>query len=337
VNRWVQLGLFVVGVGLFGHLVADIGVATIWTQATAAGWMMVPILLLFGLVYVLDTQALRLILRGEPNDPGGATAFATIVSGNALNFITPMVNLGGEPYKVATLASSLGTRRAVGAVLLHAMIRTLALVLVSMTAVLLGLILLPHTALTVGLLVLALVALGGLVALLLFLHRRGGVARVASWLGRVPFAARLAAKLEAQRPALESMDAHITDFYHRHPRRFLAALAFQYLSRAVFMAEFSLIGLSIGVQVGYLDAFAIGGLEGLISNLLFFVPFELGTREGATVLLFQQLGYSGEIGLFAALVGRVRDLIWIAIGLGLIWVRGRAAAPAAVALEDGSA
>ena len=336
VNRWLQLALFLIGVALFGHLVADIGVARLGADAVASGWMMVPIVLLFGLVYICDTQALQLILKDEPTKPSFATAFATVVSGNSLNFITPMINVGGEPYKIASLAPRLGVHRAAGAVIVHSMIRILAQLLAWATAVLLGFVLLAHEPLTVGLLLLALVSLGALISLLLALHRRGGVARLASWLGRIRVFKRLAVRLEKERPALEAMDAQITDFYHRHPRRFLAALGFEYLGRAVFMAEFILIGLSVGVRVDYFDAFTIGGLEALISNVFFFVPFGLGTRESAIVLMFRQLGFSGRIGLYAAVVGRIRDLIWIAVGLGMIWVRGRRPAPAAQPIGETS-
>ena len=328
VNRWLRVLLFLVGVALFGWLVAAVGLSQLRDDAMASGWMMVPIVLLFSIVYLCDTQALRLILADDPNRPGFATLFTTVVSGNALNCITPMVAIGGEPYKVATLAPWIGAGRATGGVILHAMIRTLAQLLVWLTSILLGFVLLPHTPGVLGLLVLGHAGVGGLIALLLAVHRRGGVARVVGWVGRVPFLRRVAAKLDQQRPTIEAMDAQITDFYHRSPRRFRAALGFEYLAKAIFMAEFCLIGLSVGVRVGYLSAFCIGGLEGLISNVFFFVPFQLGTRESATVLMFQQLGFTGAFGLFAALVGRIRDLIWIATGLGLIWVRTRRAGPA---------
>lgn len=334
VNRWIQFLLFAVGVLLFGRLLSGIGLPQLREDALASGWMMIPIILLFGVVYFCDTQALRLILADEPVRPGFLALYATVVSGNALNFITPMLNVGGEPYKVATLAPVIGATRAAGAVVLHTMIRTLALLLIWVTAILLGLVFLPHTVPVIGLLVLGLGATGGLILLLLAAHRRGGAARLVGWVGRVPLLRRLAPALEARRPALEAMDAQITDFYHRQPARFRAALGWEFLARAVFMAEFCLIGLAVGVSVGYHEAFLVGGLEGLISNVFFFVPFELGTRESATVLVFQQLGFESDIGLFAALVGRVRDLAWIAVGLALIWVRARRPLTASRPIEE---
>lgn len=326
-NRWIRFLLFAVGILLFGHLLSDIGLPQLEEDALASGWMLVPIIALFAGVYLCNAMALRLILADEPTRPGFISLFATNVAGTALNFITPMINIGGEPFKVASLAPYVGTSRAAGAVVLHRMIQTLALLLVWMTAILLGFIMLPHTPPVIAMLAASLAIVAALVGLLLTAHRRGGVARVAGLVGRLPFLGRVARAIEANREAIEGMDRQITEFYHDQPARFRAALAWEYAARGVFMAEFCLIGAAIKVSVSYPAAFVVGGLEGLISNVFFFVPFQLGTRESATVLIFQLLGFHGAIGLFAALVGRIRDLAWIGIGLVMIWVRGASRIP----------
>jgi len=48
------------------------------------------------------------------------------------------------------------------------------------------------------------------------------------------------------------------------------------------------------------------------------VPFELGAREGAFVALFSLFGMDPQLGLYASIVGRVRDFVWIGIGLALM-------------------
>jgi len=53
--------------------------------------------------------------------------------------------------------------------------------------------------------------------------------------------------------------------------------------------------------------------------VLFFVPFELGAREGAFYLLFGLFGLDPQLGLYASIVSRVRDIVWIGAGLLLIW------------------
>jgi len=78
------------------------------------------------------------------------------------------------------------------------------------------------------------------------------------------------------------------------------------------------------------QAFSIGGLEAIAGNVLFVVPFEIGAREGAFYMLFKLFGLDPQIGLYTSIVGRVRDFVWIAAGLLLIWATpGASAAPAA--------
>src|SRR3989442_14386101 len=79
------------------------------------------------------------------------------------------------------------------------------------------------------------------------------------------------------RELLVQMDEQIAQFYHRDRRRFFAALGFEYLGRCIFMGEYWLIFLSVGVSAGYLTAYLVGGLSSLILNALFVVPFEVGT------------------------------------------------------------
>ena len=45
------------------------------------------------------------------------------------------------------------------------------------------------------------------------------------------------------------------------------------------------------------------------------MPFELGTREGGLFLVVQTLGYAPGIGIVIGLVNRLRELVWIFIGL----------------------
>jgi uncharacterized protein (TIRG00374 family) len=326
--RRVRPLLFLAGAGMFAWLVSRVGLAQLIADAKATGWMIIPIVLLFALVYACSAQAWQLVMADDAHRPSFRHTYAIFVAGLGINHLTPMVNAGGEPYKVATLASWLGTTRAAGSVILHTMLRTMGSFLMWLTAAVLGLLLLPHRAAIVVPLCAAVVVVAGLILLLLMGHRHGIVARVVEVVGRIPGLRRLGPSLERHRGVVLELDRQITTFWREHPRRFLGAVALEYLGRCVFIVEFCLIGASIGVHVGYGQAFVVGGLEGLISNVLFLVPFELGTREAATVLLFNLLSFGSGIGLYMSIVSRVRDLLWIAVGLALIWVGTRAGARA---------
>jgi len=157
-----------------------------------------------------------------------------------------------------------------------------------------------------------------ILALIMSAHRSGVLERLLNWMGRVPLLRRLAARLEPKRTMLVELDQQITEFYHRQPRRFVQAILLEYLSRCIFMVEIVLIVASLGYRLSYLRAFTIGGLEALVGNLLFLVPFELGAREGSYFALFALFGMDPQLGLYTSIVSRVRDLVWIGLGLLLM-------------------
>ena len=329
-SRRARLLLFAGGLALFAYLISRIGVAALIADAASTGWMFVPILLLYGLVYACNAGAWMLIVAEEPQRPSFWRLYMVTASGFALNFVTPVLNVGGEPFKIAAVAPWLTTRRAAGSVVIHNVLRTLSFLLSWLTALLLGFVLLPpdtvvRLALGVAALVLAL-----LTTLLFLVHRRGVLERLLDGLHRVPLVRRLARVLEPRRELLVQMDDHIAQFYRRHPGRFARALALEYLSRCLYMGEYYLIALSIGLPIGYLEAYFIGGMVSLIQNVLFVVPFEVGTKEASLYLLFQLLGLDPRLGVYTAIVTRLRDLAWIAFGLLLVWGAGRARAAESV-------
>jgi uncharacterized protein (TIRG00374 family) len=318
-SRKVRAALFVLGAAVFSYLVARIGAGRLAHDAAQTGWLIVPIVSLYAFVYACSALAWQLTMKSDPRKPSFLHTYATLVSAGAINFLTPLINMGGEPYRIAALTPYLGTRRAAGSVIVHRMLHSLAYVLVWLTALGLGFVMLPRDTAPPVVVVLTATVLAGLIALLLFGHRSGVLERVLNWMHRVPVVRRLAAVLEPRRALLVELDRHIIDFYHRHPRRFIQAVGLEYLSRCIFMVELVLIAASLGVHLGYLRAFAIGGLEALLGNVLFFVPFELGAREGSYYVLFGLFGLDPQLGVYTSIVSRLRDFTWIAVGLGLIW------------------
>ncbi len=330
-SRKLQLLLFVCGSAVFAYLVARIGVGQLLADTVRTGWLFVPIVLLYGVVCGCNAGAWWLSMADEPSRPPFWRAYAITVASFSLNFMTPMVNVGGEPFKIAAVAPWLGLRRAAGSVVIYQILHTLGMLLSFLTAVVLGALLLPRNPAILASLALAFVVLAGLVLLLLTGHRRGGLERLLDLLHRIPLLDRLARRLEPKRATLAQMDEQITEFYHRRPRRFVQAVALEYLSRSIFMIEYVLIAMGVGLNITFAQAYVIGGLTSLVQNVIFFVPFEVGTKEGSLYLVFDLLGLDPALGVYTAIVSRVRDLAWIGGGLALVWLSGRRAQERAAA------
>jgi len=163
VSRKLQLLLFVCGSAVFAYLVARIGVGHLLADAVRTGWLFVPIVLLYGVVCACNAGAWWLSMADEPSRPPFWRAYAITVASFSLNFMTPMVNVGGEPFKIAAVAPWLGLRRAAGSVVIYQILHTLGMLLSFLTAVVLGALLLPRNPAILASLALAFVVLAGLV------------------------------------------------------------------------------------------------------------------------------------------------------------------------------
>ena len=322
-TRTMRLGVFAAGATLFIYLVAHIGVRQLAADARGVGWMIVPIVLVWSVVYLLSTAGWRFTFDGEARRPAFWPTWTMLTSGFALNFVTPFVNVGGEPFKAATLSGWLPPRRAATSVMLHWLLRTLGQMLFWLSALVVALVTYAHGALEITVLLCAVASVTGLALLLLTVHRGGGLETAARLLGRLPLLNRLARALEARRETIVEMDRQIVEFYHTSPGLFVRAVACEYLARMVSAFEYYFIFLALGLSAGYQEALLVSGLQSLAHNMTFFVPFEVGSKEAITYLLFARLGLDPGLGVFAAIVTRLRDMLWIGFGLLLVWVAGR--------------
>src|SRR3989475_6850700 len=178
-NRPLQIALFALGASVFGYLVARIGAGQLLSDAGRTGLMFVPIVLLYALVYACSALAWQLTMEDFKRPPYWRS-YAILISAGALNFLTPVINAGGEPFRAVAVAPWLGKRRAAGSVILHKMLHSLTYVLVWFTAVVLAFALLPGGTppAVLGVLSAARLVLLGILALLVSVHRGGLLPRI---------------------------------------------------------------------------------------------------------------------------------------------------------------
>jgi uncharacterized protein (TIRG00374 family) len=282
----------------------------------------VPIVLLWIPVHVCYAAAWYTTMADAPERPPFLRTCLISVSSFAVNMVTPFVQAGGEVYRAAAVTHWTGGQRATSSTvtyyILHALSNMVTWVL--SIGVVLALYRLP------GGLVVTLVAIAtviiGLILFVFVSHQQGVVAPLVGILRRLPLLGRLARPLEAHRERIEELDRLITGFYHRDPRRFFLSVGMDVLGRAIATGEVWLMARGIHLDVSPLQAFGIGSFGGLAVNIIFFVPLEAGVKEGSFYLIFQMLGMDPALGVFAAIVQRLRELTWIAAGLVLIWASG---------------
>ena len=84
----VRIAFLLLGAALFAYLVQQIGFGRILDDAAQTGWMFIPILLLYGLVYLVQSGAWHVILGCEASRPPFWRTVGITISGFSINFIT---------------------------------------------------------------------------------------------------------------------------------------------------------------------------------------------------------------------------------------------------------
>ena len=313
---------FLIGICVFGYFIYSFGIQNILDNLWKTGWWFFPIILIWGVVYLLNTWAWYFILKDEKSVSFGELYLLTI-SGFAINYITPFINLGGEPYRILALKEKIGGRRAISSTILYSMIHFLSSFVFWILAAVIVIVFIPLP-LTIDILLLVFVVFC-FAAVLFFRarHKKGIVQSFAAIIMKVPFGKSLKKKLNDKQESLANIDAQITDYYNNKRRDFYFTLTLEVLARVVSSWEFYFILKAIGYETSAAEVIFINAFAALVMNIFFFMPLELGARESGLYLVLEIIKIPAYYGIFVSLVNRIREFFWILIGLLLIEISGK--------------
>ena len=322
-NKKTRLIFFLIGLTIFVYLVAEFGLNNIIINIGKIEWWFLPIVAVWGIVYIFNSLAWYIILNGKKNSIKFIDILSVSISGFAINYITPFINLGGEPYRVMALKESVGIHNSVSSVILYRMIHILGSFFFWFTGVIIVALLFPLSPeFRIALFIVSAV----LIFLIWFFfsrHKKGIFKSILNIFSKFDFLSKINEKLTKRKKTLLLIDEQITDLYLNRKTAFYFALLSEYGGRIIGSFEFYFILIAVGINASIIQAFFINAGSSIIMNVLFFIPFELGTREGSLYLVIESLGFTAGVGIFIAIVNRIRELFWILIGLLLIQIKGK--------------
>lgn len=290
----------------------------------SAGLYLPAVIGIWVFVYAFNALAFQVIVNSGTHDKhlSYRHSYKLTVSGFAFSYTTPF-GFGGGPYRVMELAHYIGTPRAMSSVVLYSMMHILSHFCLWTSAIFVFIAIYtekmtPALWSVFGVYMVILIA-----ALLVFRYgyRNGLIVKLYSVLLKIPFAKRPARRFyEKNLEAMEQVDRNIAYLYGQQ-RAFWSSLFYEYVARVVNALEFFFILHAFGLPISFWDAILILAFSSLMGNLLFFLPMQLGAREGGLALIIKILGIStGGVGVFTSFYTRIRELFWVFVGVGLVKV-----------------
>jgi hypothetical protein len=326
-SKQYKILFFILGLSTIAFLIHQTGWQEIVSNISGMGFWFLPVIGSWIIIYLLNAWAFYEIIY-EKEKPETRVSFVSVlqltVTGYAINYITPVIGLGGEPYRVMELKPQLGVSKASASVLQYGLMHGLAHIAFWLFSLVLIVTLLElDSFLIVGCLVILLV---GLVLGYAFLtmYRKGFLISVLTKVARWPLVGKNAANfLHIHRDTLTEMDLQLQTIYANRKADFYKALTLEFLARVVGAAEIYYAGLAIQLDISWIDALIVSSGSSLFANLMFFFPMQLGTREGGMFLALKSVGLLPTSGVFISLVTRIREFFWIVVGYAWMYWKER--------------
>jgi uncharacterized protein (TIRG00374 family) len=297
----------VLGVALLGVLVARNDPAAVLGSIADLSWRLAIVLCFpVALVTLFDTLGWRFAFLRE--SVAFRALFASRLAGEAFNLTTPAA-VGGEAVKAWLLR---------GYAPLDA---SLASVIVAKTTImigqglflLLGIVVAWHTILSGSLLLHGMLWLLFLEAVALALFVLVQTRGVFGWGGRL--LDRLGVRATWGRSTLGRVDSALGEFYRKAPCRLALSVGCHFGAWLLGSLETWLILRFLGTEVSLATATVIESFGTAIKVATFLIPASLGVLEGGFLATFVALGLPSTTAISFSLVRRVREVVWIAIGL----------------------
>ncbi len=319
-NIFFLFGVVSIMLMIFGF---DLSIEAITDNLLRAGWWFVWACVLWVVVYMINTISWHTIIHDGTTQSRVSywRIFKFTVSGFALNAVTPVGLMGGEPYRIMELKEYVGVEKATSSTLLYTMMHIFSHFWFWLFSVALYIIIYGSTLnLGMGALLLTTVVVCT-TAIYFFMkgYRSGFTYSALRTLSRLPLVGKWANRLcTEKRDSLQQIDQQIALLHQARRPTFYTALRCEFFARVLSSVELMIFLHLFGIHASLWDAVLMLGFTSLFANALFFLPMQLGAREGGFAMAASGLSLTAGIGVSMALLIRLRELACIALGLILI-------------------
>ncbi len=313
---------------IFQVLFFCLGLFLFYATLQKAGWeslgMILPVLrgsgLLFLAVYpfmsLWDALGWRAVFAVEiRNKISFSKIFFIRLVGQAVNYITPLIDIGGEFVKVPLAAKHFGVSKETASVsvIISRSILFFSEVLFWLVGLGAAYFLVNVPELRQKGVFIGLAVFAALCVVLFLIQRKGVFAALKTGLERLGFKVK---GLSADNASLEAMDAEMTAFYSCRDSRFAVSFVFHFLGWLAGGVEMYVFFHILGTPISLFQGIMLEALLQLTRTLSFFIPGSLGAQEAGLAIVVHAMGLPASLGVAVSLLKRLRQSFWALIGFG---------------------
>jgi len=310
--RRLQTLIILLALSFYVWFLSRFGLLDVVRYVRHAGWGLAFTISLETIARIANTAGWRLTITNYPANLTFGELFVARVSGEAIDYVTPSAQLGGQFVMAMMVRAKLTMAAGLASVVIASLAEALGQIGFIMGGLVVGL------PLEAGMHRLFFPAIGGLV---IAVALAGGFFAVQM---KRPFSQlwRLAAKLEVPQmadpeviAAASEADTRLIDFYENHSGRLLAACCCYLFAWALGPIEIFIYLRLLRQPATWTIAVLVETMGLLIERATFLIPAKLVSQEGGKALILSMLEYPADAGFAIGLLRRIKEMVWVGFGL----------------------
>jgi phosphatidylglycerophosphate synthase len=301
------------GTALLAWLIWRVGPSILLENISALGWGLVVIVALGGVAHLVKTWAWRLTLTDGRDEVSFTRMLQLRLVSEAAGQAGALGQIFGEGLRVSALGPEIPIDSRISSVTLDRAMFIASGAIVSLVGTVAALLVISLSHVLRLYAVLFAVTLFGLLFFLALamMNRWPFVSRSARAFCRSTFLRR---RLETKLPLVYSVEKKLFDLHRYTPGLFWASLALNLAGHGMAVLEVYLILWLMGFKIGFLGALAFEALTKLVNTVGAFIPANVGSYEGGSILIAKIFALTGTVGLSVAVARRLRAIFWTAVG-----------------------
>src|SRR5882757_1464853 len=310
--RRVETFLIIIAIAFYVWFLAHYGPGQVLGYVRMAGWGLLLKISLEAIARVANTLGWRVTIENYPPRLRFSELFAARIGGEAIDYVTPSAQLGGQFVMAVDVREKLRMPIGLATVVVASLAEAVGQIVFMSIALVVSLRMIPVAANLYWAIVGGFALAVGLAAGFFFVQMKRPFSHL--W--------RAATKLDIARintdeirDSAEEADAVLIDFYARNRGRFVASCLCYAAAWSLGPVEIYILMRLLHQPASFQTALLVESVGLLIERATFLIPAKLVSQEGGKALILGMLGYPPGIGFAVGFLRRIKEMVWVLLGL----------------------
>ncbi|HLW70789.1 MAG TPA: lysylphosphatidylglycerol synthase domain-containing protein [Candidatus Binataceae bacterium] len=312
--RRIETLIILLALAFYAWFLRRFGLSQVLEYVRLIGWGLLFTIALEAVARFANTLGWRVAIADCPAALGLGELFMARVAGEAIDYVTPSAQLGGQFVMALTVRRKLTMAVGLATVIIASLAEAIGQIGFISAALIAAL---PFAAHLHHRLLLPIIA-GLLIAVALaggffYVQLRQPFSHL--WKVAARFNVPQLADPEVKAAAAEA-DAILVDFYARQRGRFALSCLCYLLAWSMGPLEILIYLTLLHQPLNWTTPVLVEALGLLLERATFLIPGKLVSQEGGKALILALLGYPAAIGFAIGFLRRLKELVWVLFGLG---------------------